>query len=326
MKCGCSRHNSHTCYDQGVQYASGSVQGVGSACHTTIPTATTSLGLGLGLKVSGCNAEVDLCGLAETVAQRTPGAAATILFCDEQGIGKVALSTLLAGLTGTPPTTPVYRLDAAVGGAITLKKDGVAVDTYQLCTLVAPCNTAGGGTGGTLPAYTFALSGGNYELLKDGVAVSTVPVPAVAGADYRFVMDGTGIRLLKDGVVVDSYPIASTCEGGGGTPANTPPVAVDNAYTTPQGVSLTITDLLANDSDADGNTLAIASVSTPTSGTATVVNSTTVQYVPAAGFVGIATFNYTITDGHGGAATAQVTVTVTSSGGGGGGNGGSNLL
>ena len=241
----------HNCCYSSV--AHGSMCGAPAGCNSA--TSPTTLALGRGLRVSGCNAEVDLCGLAETVAQRTPGAAATILFCDEQGLGKVALSTLLAGLVQPPVPAPVYRLEAAVGGAIALKKDGVAVDTYQLCTLVAPCTTAG---------------------------------------------------------------------GGGGT-TNTPPVAVNNAYTTQQGVSLTLTDLLANDSDADGNTLTIDSVSVPTSGTATVVNSTTVQYVPAAGFVGIATFNYTITDGNGGVATAQVTVTVTSSGGGGG-NGGSNLL
>ena len=300
-----------TCPNDNV--AEGSMGGAAAGCAGATPT---TLGLGRGLRVSGCNAEVDLCGLAETVAQRTPGAAATILFCDDQGLGKVALSTLLDILA----PAPVYRLEAAVGGAITLKKDGVAVDTYQLCTLVAPCTTA---SGGTLPVYTFALSGGNYELRKDSVAVSTVPVPSVAGANYHIAIEGNRIKLVKDGVAVDNLPIPCTCEGGGGT-SNTPPVAVNNAYTTQQGVSLTITDLLANDSDADGNTLTIDSVSTPTSGTATVVNSTTVQYVPAAGFVGIATFNYTITDGHGGVATAQVTVTVTSSGG--VGNGGSNLL
>lgn len=309
-----------TCPNNNVAEGSmgGAAAGCAGATHTT-------LALGRGLRVSGCNAEVDLCGLAETVAQRTPGAAATILFCDEQGLGKVALSTLIAGLVQPPVPAPVYRLEAAVGGAITLKKDGVAVDTYQLCTLVAPCTTAGGGGGGTLPTYTFALSGGNYELRKDGVAVSTVAVPSNGGADYHIAIEGNSIKLIKDGVAIDNLPIPCTCEGGGGT-TNTSPVALNNAYTTQQGVSLTITDLLANDSDADGNTLTIDSVSVPTSGTATVVNSTTVQYVPAAGFSGIATFNYTITDGHGGVATAQVTITVTSSGGGGGGNGGSNLL
>ena len=277
-----------TCPNDNV--AEGSMGGAAAGCAGATPT---TLGLGRGLRVSGCNAEVDLCGLAETVAQRTPGTAATILFCDEQGLGKVALSTLLAGLIPAPTPVPVYRLEAAVGGAITLKKDGVVVDTYQLCTLVAPCTTAGGGGGSTLPVYHIAI-------------------------------EGNRIKLVKDGVAVDNLLIPCTCEGSGGT-TNTPPVAVNNAYTTQQGVSLTITDLLANDSDADGNTLTIDSVSVPTSGTATVVNSTTVQYVPAAGFVGVATFNYTITDGHGGVATAQVTVTVASSGGGGG-NGGSNLL
>lgn len=306
----------HNCCYSSV--AHGSMCGAPAGCNSA--TSPTTLALGRGLRVSGGNAEVDLCGLAETVAQRTPGAAATILFCDEQGLGKVALSTLIAGLVQPSVPAPVYRLEAAVGGAITLKKDGVAVDTYQLCTLVAPCTTAGGGGGGgTLPVYTFVVAGANYELRKDGVAVSTVPVPTVtSGADYHIAIEGDRIKLVKDGVAVDNLPIPCTCPGGGTT--NTPPVAVNNAYTTQQGVSLTITDLLANDSDADGNTLAIASVSVPTSGTATVVNSATVQYVPAAGFVGIATFNYTITDANGGVATAQVTVTVTSSGG------GSNLL
>ena len=68
-------------------------------------------------------------------------------------------------------------------------------------------------------------------------------------------------------------------------------------------------DVLANDAD-DGTPgpLTIQSVGTPDSGTA-VIESGQVRYTPPAGFSGVATFNYTVSDGSG-ADTATVTVTV----------------
>src|SRR5439155_5856659 len=74
----------------------------------------------------------------------------------------------------------------------------------------------------------------------------------------------------------------------------------------------TAIDVLGNDSDANGDTLAITLVTQPASGTVVSTGGGTgLTFQPAANFSGTATFTYTISDGHGGTATATVTVTVT---------------
>jgi hypothetical protein len=67
--------------------------------------------------------------------------------------------------------------------------------------------------------------------------------------------------------------------------------------------------VLANDSDVDGDALALVSVSSPAHGTA-AISGTSIVYTPARNFVGKDQFNYLITDGRGGTATATVTVSV----------------
>jgi hypothetical protein len=68
-------------------------------------------------------------------------------------------------------------------------------------------------------------------------------------------------------------------------------------------------DVLANDSDADGDTLSVAFVTQPANGTASI-NGGGVRYVPKAGFAGTDSFEYTATDGAA-FATAVVRITVT---------------
>src|SRR5262249_25618486 len=69
--------------------------------------------------------------------------------------------------------------------------------------------------------------------------------------------------------------------------------------------------LLANDTDPKGYPLSIMGVSNPTNGTVTYdANMQTVTFVPATGYIGAASFNYTITNGHGGTASANVSLTV----------------
>jgi len=92
-------------------------------------------------------------------------------------------------------------------------------------------------------------------------------------------------------------------------PANVAPVANADAATTNAGVAVTIA-VLANDTDANGDTLTITGVSNALGGTATVNGGTTITFQPANGFSGAGSFGYSITDGHGGTATTSVTVTV----------------
>jgi hyaluronate lyase len=79
----------------------------------------------------------------------------------------------------------------------------------------------------------------------------------------------------------------------------------DVAQTAP-GTPLLI-DALANDSAASGE-LALVSVTTPTSGSASIVDGK-IRYVPAPNFTGLASFQYTVAAGAA-QASAQVTVTV----------------
>jgi hypothetical protein len=90
---------------------------------------------------------------------------------------------------------------------------------------------------------------------------------------------------------------------------NTPPVATDDTATTPRRVSVTI-DVLANDTDPDGDDLTVVSVSQATNGTATLNADGTITYESSGGFSGEVVFDYTIADGRGGTATATVTVSV----------------
>jgi hypothetical protein len=90
---------------------------------------------------------------------------------------------------------------------------------------------------------------------------------------------------------------------------NHPPVAQPDSATTTRGTKVAI-DVLANDSDPDGDALAVVSFTKGANGKVTTGTSSKLSYSPAAGFMGTDTFGYTISDGRGGMATAAVSVTV----------------
>ncbi len=90
------------------------------------------------------------------------------------------------------------------------------------------------------------------------------------------------------------------------------PVATNDSYRIGCGVATSF-PVLVNDTDADGDTLSITSVSTPGKGTA-IISGGSILYTPAAGACnGTDTFTYTISDGKGGTSTATVLVTVDAS-------------
>jgi len=163
----------------------------------------------------------------------------------------------------------------------------------------------------------------------DPVTVTGVSVPSsgTAGVVNNQVVYTPAAGF--SGTATFTYPVA---DGRGGTATagvtvtvnppvagNRPPVAAADTAATAFQTPVTV-NVLGNDSDPDGNPLAVAAVSAPSSGTATIVNNQVV-FTPAAGFTGDATFTYTLADGRGGTATADVTVTVAPGGGPGGGAG-----
>lgn len=93
---------------------------------------------------------------------------------------------------------------------------------------------------------------------------------------------------------------------------NDAPVAgADYTYTgAGSAVTISAASLLANDTDVDGNILTITGVSNPVNGTVTL-SGTDIILTPTAGFNGLATFTYTLSDGHGStASTGLATVEV----------------
>ncbi|NLF38440.1 cadherin-like domain-containing protein [bacterium] len=89
---------------------------------------------------------------------------------------------------------------------------------------------------------------------------------------------------------------------------NQRPIAVDDDAVVPAQKATAI-DVLANDTDWDGNALAVQSVGAPLHGSAAIV-SNAVQYTPGEGAFVTDTFVYVMNDGHGGTDSAAVSVIV----------------
>lgn len=92
--------------------------------------------------------------------------------------------------------------------------------------------------------------------------------------------------------------------------SNAAPVAQDDSATTQRDTQVSI-DVLANDSDADGDPIEIVSFTQPANGSVSQQGDQLV-YEPAAGFSGNDQFSYTISDGRGGEDSASVSITVLS--------------
>ncbi len=89
---------------------------------------------------------------------------------------------------------------------------------------------------------------------------------------------------------------------------NLAPVAGDDTTAVDEGSSVLV-NVLANDSDPDGDDLVVSGATTPAHG-AVAVEPGGVRYTPTAGFSGTDTFDYTITDELGATDVGRVTVTV----------------
>jgi Ca2+-binding RTX toxin-like protein len=99
--------------------------------------------------------------------------------------------------------------------------------------------------------------------------------------------------------------------GKGTTPTNQPPVANTDSATTAQNTAVTLEapTLLANDTDANGDSLSLTGVSNPVNASVTFSNGNVI-FTPSTNFTGDASFDYSISDGKGGTIRANVSVAV----------------
>jgi ELWxxDGT repeat protein len=243
---------------------------------------------------------------------------------------------------GTAPTA--FQFFQPANGTVSLTQDGSfvytpnagfsGVDAFVYAITDGPLTDSATVTITVIEGNPIA-GDDSYTVLHDRVA--TIAAPGLLANDsdpngdpvtaFQFFQPANGtVSLTQDGsftytpnagfVGQDSftYVISDGVLTGSGTVTidviNTAPDAQDDAYSVQEGRALTIgaPGLLANDSDADaGDVVTAFQFFQPTSGTVSLTQDGSFTYTPNAGFAGIDSFTYVVTDG---IATDQATVTV----------------
>ena len=95
------------------------------------------------------------------------------------------------------------------------------------------------------------------------------------------------------------------------TPVNDLPTASDDSVEAQEDAPIATVEVLANDTDPDGDKLTVIDATQGANGSVTIgTNNSTLAYTPGRNFSGTDTFTYTLSDGKGGTDTANVNVTI----------------
>ena len=220
-----------------------------------------------------------------------------------------------SGVAGT-------KVDAALNGAATSFSTASGTASIVVSAVNdAPVAVAGSGSGnedgppitGTLQATDVDSPTLTYALVANSAVGGAVTINPTTGA-YSFTAahDFNGNASFQFTASDGSLSSAATAVTLAIAPVNDAPVAVADSGTTPRDTPLLL-NVLANDSDVDGNPLTIASVGSAAHGTVQILSGQ-VRYVPNAGYVGGDSFTYAISDGAGGTAQSSAAISVTSNG------------
>jgi Ca2+-binding RTX toxin-like protein len=186
-----------------------------------------------------------------------------------------------------------------------------------------------GGDGDDLLIYDAALNQGSHDVYDGDKDTDTLRLvltaqqaadPAIQNeiSAFQDSLSGSGTGKGKSngafvfhelGLTVREIEILEVEVTGGGS--NNPPLAVDDIVSTDEDTTLDLGagQLTANDSDVDGDSLSITSVSNAVNGSVSLGGGV-VSFTPETNFSGTASFEYTISDGQGGSDTALVNITV----------------
>jgi hypothetical protein len=159
---------------------------------------------------------------------------------------------------------------------------------------------------------------------RDGDALTVSAVTPTANTHGSVTLAGAVVTYTPDANYNGSADFGYTIsDGHGGTASatvsitvnavNDAPVAVADELTTDEDTPLVIGGglLTVNDTDVDGDALTVTAVATTATTHGSVsLTAGTIAYTPAASYNGGADFVYTVSDGHGGAATGSVAVIV----------------
>lgn len=142
--------------------------------------------------------------------------------------------------------------------------------------------------------------------LGDTLKVVSVTIPASGGGST--IVDDTLVNYMPplnfNGMDSLQYTVCDTSNGCSTawifltvTPINDPPIAVNDTAQANKDTTSILIAVEENDSDIDGDVLSVAVIGMSTQGVTPSVLNDSVQYTPPAGFVGMDTITYKISDG-----------------------------
>ena len=217
-------------------------------------------------------------------------------------------ATVHVSMTPLPcaPANPRVSLSPSEGQWV---EPGVTV-TYSVTVTnhdSATCAPASFDLSAMLPVgWSSNLADANLTLAPGASAVTTLDVTSLTSAVNGFydirVMAVNHADAAYAGSAVAAYVVSATL--------NQPPVSVSDDVSTAENSPVNI-DVLANDSDPDGDPLTVAAASNGSHGQVAINLDHTLTYTPNSNYYGADSFTYDISDGNGGVSTAIVRVTVT---------------
>ncbi len=146
---------------------------------------------------------------------------------------------------------------------------------------------------------------GGYSFTSDGSFTYT-PLEGFSGIDSFSYTVSDGLSTSEPATV--EINVEAPAPG-----SNTAPVSQNDSYTVAANQSLTVdvaSGVLANDTDAEGNTLNATIGDAPDSGSLTFTSDGSFTYTPLEGFNGIDSFSYTVSDGELTSESATVQINV----------------
>jgi len=231
--------------------------------------------------------------------------AGTVTFTPADGYsGPASFDYTLSDGTESTTGNIAINVTGATNSAPVVADDAVnAVEDSALVINAADLTSNDSDVDGDALSITSVSGAVNGSVVLDTVADTITFTPdanynGTASFDYT----------VSDGTASDTGTVNLTISS-----VNDSPVAVNDATTTVEdtAVVLNVTDLLSNDSDVDGDSLSITTVSNAANGAAALDTvAGTITFTPTEGYSGPASFDYTLSDGSA-STTGSVAINVT---------------
>ncbi|MFW9622303.1 MAG: tandem-95 repeat protein, partial [Macromonas sp.] len=287
------------------------VTGVNDAPRAIVDSVSTNEDTPITINVLANDTDIDSTVLAITSAT-VPAAQGTVAIVNNQLVftpaanfnGKATITYVIndgidnsAAASVTVTVNPVNDVPVAVADTLSATEDTPI--TFTALQLLGNDTDVDGDT--LQIASVASGTGGTAVLNPDGTVTFTPSLNFNGNATFTY--------TVTDGSLTSAPPVTVTVQVA---PVNDAPVVVQDTLNATEDTPITYSaaQLLNNDSDVDGGTLRIASVTSGPGGSVVLNADGTVTFTPDANFNGNATFSYTVTDGSLTSAPTVVTVQV----------------